>query len=114
MGPTAAVTTCLRKYADFDGRASKGEYWGFLVPAALLAVVVDAVPGNLGATLGAVVALALLAPLLGAASRRLHDTGRSGWWQLILLVPVLGLVALVLWLLQDGEPHVNAYGVPPT
>ncbi len=112
MSPSTAVTTCLTKYADFSGRAPRSEYWWFFLATVVVAAVLEAVPGNVGATLSVVGGLVLLVPGLSAGARRLHDTGRSGWWQLIVLVPLLGLIVLVVWLASEGEPVVNAYGSP--
>jgi uncharacterized membrane protein YhaH (DUF805 family) len=63
-------------------------------------------------TISAIVSLALLVPSLSIAARRLHDTGRSGWWQLILLIPIIGLIVLIVFLAQDSH-DVNDYGVNP-
>jgi uncharacterized membrane protein YhaH (DUF805 family) len=57
--------------------------------------------------------LVLLIPSLAAAARRLHDTGRSGWWQLIGLIPLLGAIVLIVFLVQDSEAGDNAYGANP-
>ncbi|WP_351010611.1 DUF805 domain-containing protein [Shewanella sp. S1-58-MNA-CIBAN-0166] len=61
-------------------------------------------------TISAIVSLALLVPSLSIAARRLHDTGRSGWWQLILLIPIIGLIVLIVFLAQDSH-DVNDYDV---
>lgn len=91
-GPVDAVGACLRGYADFDGVASRPQYWWFL----LFVVFAGGLGTSLGDTVGAVVLLLLLVPLLAAGARRLHDTGRSGWWQLLGLVPFGAVVPLVL------------------
>jgi uncharacterized membrane protein YhaH (DUF805 family) len=96
-----AVRTCLwKKYADFTGRAGRAEFWWF----ALFFLLVVAALTALHEALGTVATLALLLPLLAAGTRRLRDTGRSGWWQLFLLAPVGGLVVLItLWALPGVE-----------
>jgi uncharacterized membrane protein YhaH (DUF805 family) len=58
--------------------------------------------------------LVLIVPLLSVEVRRLHDTGRSGWWILIGLIPCIGLIVLIVWCVQEGDAHVNAYGDVPT
>jgi uncharacterized membrane protein YhaH (DUF805 family) len=63
-------------------------------------------------TISAIVSLALLVPSLSIAARRLHETGRSGWWQLILLIPIIGLIVLIVFLAQDSH-DVNDDGVNP-
>lgn len=93
-----AVKVCFSKYADFSGRASRPEYWWFV----LFVLLAGTAASMVNDTLGALVGLATLLPSLAAATRRLHDTERSGWWQLISLVPVLGLVVLIVFLAQQG------------
>lgn len=93
-----SIRTCFTKYADFRGRADRAEYWWFF----LFIVVVGLVLSSISNTLGALFSLATLLPSIAAATRRLHDTGRSGWWQLICLVPVLGLVVLIVLLALPG------------
>lgn len=89
-----AIRVCFTKYASFDGRAARPEFWWF----ALFVILVVAGLSYLHETLARVFLLAVLLPLLAAGARRLHDIGKSGWWQLFLLVPVGGLVILgVLW-----------------
>ncbi len=102
---TQSIETCLGKYADFEGRARPSEFWWF----ALAVVVVDNfllyAPG-IPALVYIVVALGLLIPYLAAAVRRLHDTGRSGWW---LLVPIANIVFLA----TRSEDGANRYGEAP-
>src|SRR5690348_2196785 len=101
-----AVRTCLQqKYADFNGRARRSEYWFFVLFYAIVrtvANVIDAVIGTRGfgasqGLLGLLVGLALLLPGLSVAVRRLHDTGRSGWWVLIGLIPLVGVIVLIVF-----------------
>ncbi len=95
-----AVTTCLTRYADFEGRASRSEYWWFALFVGLLTAAIAQVSESLG---GVILVLALL-PLTAAGARRLHDTGHSGWWQLFALAPVGFVVPLVLLVLPSAEP----------
>jgi DNA-binding CsgD family transcriptional regulator len=89
-----AIRICLRKYADFNGRASRSEFWWFT----LFILLVASALVYLGKAFGEVFLIATLLPLLAAGSRRLHDTGKSGWWQLFILAPVGGIVLLgILW-----------------
>ena len=106
-----AINSCFRQYVGFSGRASRSEFWwfmlfGFLVGAA--ASIVD--PRN---TIGGLISLALLLPTLAVSARRLHDTGRSGWWLLIALVPIAGLIVLIVFFVMRGDPGVNRHGPPP-
>jgi uncharacterized membrane protein YhaH (DUF805 family) len=116
-----AIRTCLqRKYADFHGRARRSEYWFF----ALFTFIVGAVGGILDAILGirsgtygtgpiqGILQLALLVPTLAVGVRRLHDTGRSGWWLLIGLIPIVGWIILLVFFVQDSQP-ANQHGPNP-
>ena len=94
-----SVRTCFAKYFNFDDYASRSEYWWFI----LFLVVAGFVLVALSTTLGRVFSLLTLIPTIAATSRRLHDTNRSGWWQLLLLLPVIGAFFLVFFLVQEGE-----------
>jgi uncharacterized membrane protein YhaH (DUF805 family) len=103
----------LKKYAVFDGRAGRQEFWMFALihfGVAILLSIIDAVIG-LG-FLATLYFLAVLLPAVGVTIRRLHDTDRSGWWALLGLVPILGLALLVLCALE-GTPGDNQYGPAP-
>lgn len=123
MGPVAAVRSVLRQYATFTGRARRSEYWwfalAFAVPYGVLYVIGAALSAQeayvgsiLAFGLALVLALGLLVPSLAVGVRRLHDTGRSGWWVLLSLVPVVSLV-LVVWACFDSQPGTNAHGPSP-
>lgn len=111
------------KYADFDGRARRAEYWWFtLVNFGVIigALVVTVILRAIAAPLGAIAALAYVAVWLGtlvpgiaAAIRRLHDTGKSGWFMLIALIPFFGSIILLVFLFTDGSRESNAYGPSP-
>ena len=96
-----SIRVCLTNYADFTGRASLSEFWWF----ALFVTLVTAALSYLSQTLVNVFLVAMLLPVLAAGSRRLHDSGRSGWWQLFLLAPVAGIVLVgILWALPPTDP----------
>jgi uncharacterized membrane protein YhaH (DUF805 family) len=117
-----AVRTCLqRKYADFHGRARRSEYWFFVLFSAIVSIVggiLDAIFGFRGWAYGStgpiqsLLQLALLLPSLAVGARRLHDTGRSGWWLLIGLVPIVGWIILLVFFLQDSQA-ANQHGPNP-
>ena len=109
----------LKKYAVFDGRARRSEYWyftliniGVVLVLAVLDAMIRKVTGiNIG-ILGTIYGLGVLLPAIGVSIRRLHDTNRSGWWLLLALVPLVGIVLLV-FMAQDSEPAPNLYGQNP-
>lgn len=105
-----AVIRCVRdKYADFNGRAGLPEFWWFALACVLVAVVFNVLRLHM---LGTLANLALLLPALAVGARRLHDTGKSGWFQLVGFIPVLGLILLVYWMVQPSVGP-NAYGEGP-
>ncbi|MFJ5224894.1 DUF805 domain-containing protein [Streptomyces sp. NPDC088400] len=108
-------TDVLKKYAVFSGRARRKEYWMFVLFNFIIAIVlaiVDAVAGASGVISG-LYTLAMLIPSLAVGVRRLHDTGRSGWWLLIALVPLVGGIILLVFLASEGEQTSNAHGPNP-
>ena len=113
MGFAEAVSTCLSKYATFDGRASRPEYWWFALFGVLVSIVgsiIDATAGTY--VVGLLLGLALLLPSLAVGVRRLHDTGRSGWWLLIAIIPLIGGIWLIVLLCQPSisdTPADTAY-----
>jgi uncharacterized membrane protein YhaH (DUF805 family) len=109
MNFKTAITTCLTKYANFDGRASRSEFWWFL----LFQVLVILVLSMMLSFVGTIASLILLLPGLGAAVRRLHDIGKSGWWILISLIPLIGWLIAMYWAAKDSQPETNNWGAPP-
>jgi uncharacterized membrane protein YhaH (DUF805 family) len=94
-----AIRVCFNKYADFDGRASRPEYWWFF----LFVMLVSVAGSIISPMLSGLFTLATLLPSIAAATRRLHDTGRSGWWQLIVLVPLVGFIVILVLLAQESK-----------
>ncbi|MFI9650636.1 DUF805 domain-containing protein [Streptomyces sp. NPDC052040] len=104
----------LKKYVVFNGRARRQEYWMFALFNLIITIVltvIDAVAGT--AIPGALYSLAVLLPALGVTFRRLHDTGKSGWWILISLIPLVGWIILIVFLATEGTPEPNKYGTNP-
>ena len=93
-----AISTCFSKYATFSGRASRPEFWWFF----LFQILVSMAASMLGDVVAGLVSLALLLPALAVGARRLHDIGKSGWWQLIMLT-VIGLLLLIYWWAQPAS-----------
>ena len=114
MGFGQAVSTSFSKYATFSGRARRSEFWWFYLAIALIVVVAAVLDAVLGTTplITVVAYLALLLPFVAGGVRRLHDTDRSGWWFLLALVPLGGIVVLVFWCL-DSTPGPNSHGESP-
>lgn len=103
----------LKQYATFSGRARRKEYWYFVLFYLMVLIGLSLLDALLGFDLlSTVFVLAMLLPNIAVGVRRLHDTGRSGWWLLIGMVPLLGLV-LIYFLVLDSEPGDNPYGPNP-
>ena len=105
----------LTKYAEFNGRARRSEYWYFVLINILVSIgiyIMDAVIGTFG-VLGLLYSLAILIPGLAVSVRRLHDTGRSGWNLLFALIPLIGAVILLIFFFQDSTDSENEYGANP-
>lgn len=117
-----AVKTVLSKYVTFSGRARRAEYWWWVLFTIILSVVagiVDAIITGGGPQggiqpLSTIVALGLFLPGLAVLFRRLHDTDRSGWWWLILFIPLIGLLVMIYFLVQPGTDGSNRFGEDPT
>ena len=102
------------KYAQFNGRAHREEFWMFTLINLGISVAVAVVAGILHiGFLSALYGLAVLVPSLAVGVRRLHDTNKSGWWLLIGIVPVVGIIVLIVFYAQEGEPGENQYGPSP-
>jgi uncharacterized membrane protein YhaH (DUF805 family) len=114
MGFPDAVRSVLTQYATFTGRARRSEYWWFALANVALSLVAAIIDAAIGFPLfQLVVALGLFVPSLAVGVRRLHDTGRSGWWLLIGLIPLVGAIVLLVFLVTDGERGPNRWGPSP-
>ena len=96
-------------YADFEGRIGRQEFWMFALFIIGIDIVLNAL--HLG-IIAALIELGLLIPSLAMGARRLHDTGRSGWLQLLGLIPIIGWIILIIWLAEETKSADNEYGVP--
>ncbi len=127
---TYFVDTIKNRYADFSGRASRSEYWYFTLFSTLIYMVFyiplmmsvtsslnsGTVPGsgfNILGIIFMVLALALLVPSLALLVRRLHDVNRSGWYYFIALIPLIGSIILLVWLVTESQPGTNKWGPNP-
>ncbi len=110
----------LKKYAVFSGRARRKEYWMFTLFSTIIALVLGFIEGIVGiapqtnqSILAGIYSLGVLIPGIAVSVRRLHDTGRSGWWVLIGLVPIIGVIVLIVFMVQDSNSGGNLYGPNP-
>jgi uncharacterized membrane protein YhaH (DUF805 family) len=111
----------LKKYAQFSGRSHRREYWMFFLVNTLISVLLNVIDGILGlvemgksvGVLSVIYALAMIIPSLSVGARRLHDTGRSGWWLLLCLIPIIGWIVLFVFFVQDSQSETNTYGPNP-
>ena len=120
-----AVRTVLSKYATFDGRASRPEYWWWLLSVLIFSVFCALIDGavvapmlgferfaeDAGQPVGVIFGLAIFLPMLAVSARRLHDTGRSGWWLLLNLLPIVGSLVLLYFYTRPSEAE-NLWGPP--
>lgn len=132
-----SIKTCLGKYATFSGRAQRSEFWWFMLFLLIAQIVLGQIDGmifepkelvNMTSTMQegynfdfsyqpqpitGIFMLAMLLPNLGVSVRRLHDTGRSGWWLLIGLIPLIGIILLIVWFATKGNEGDNDHGADP-
>ena len=124
-----AVKTCFSKYVTFSGRARRSEYWWWVLFVWVVSMglsIVDSVlfgnvvtgPGSFyastdNAILSGIFSLVVFLPGLAVAVRRLHDTDRSGWWLLIVLIPLVGWILLIVWFATEGTEGENRFGPDP-
>lgn len=110
----------LKNYATFSGRATRSQYWYFVLISSLIyigLIVVDLITGTYNEEVGigllsAIFTIALFIPNLAILVRRLHDTNRTGWWFFILLIPIIGFIVMLIFLCIDSKED-NKYGVNP-
>ena len=117
-----AVQTVFSKYATFEGRARRSEYWFFMLFVCCVNVVINILSVFLGGNdmlsmvlsgISVVFSLGILVPQIAVAVRRLHDIGKSGWFYLIGLIPFIGWIFMLVWFCTDSQPGDNQYGPNP-
>jgi uncharacterized membrane protein YhaH (DUF805 family) len=96
---TDSIGTCFRKYVNFDGCASRSEFWWWF----LFTVIVSLVCRQLSFALAGAFSLATLLPSIAVGARRLHDANRSGWWMLLYLLPVIGWIILIVFWVEPSQ-----------
>ncbi|MEO9575665.1 MAG: DUF805 domain-containing protein [Tateyamaria sp.] len=122
MGFQDAVKKCLSNYANFGGRAARSEFWWFalfvflgnfvlsLVDSLLFGTTLD---GQQYSVLGGLFSLGMLIPSIAAGVRRLHDLDKSGWWYLLIFIPIIGALVLLFFFVQKGTDGGNRFGTDP-
>jgi uncharacterized membrane protein YhaH (DUF805 family) len=118
MGFIDAISAGFRNYVNFSSRASRSEYWYWVLFTVLLAIAAALVDLSIAAAsgfspIGTIVSLGTFLPSLAVAVRRLHDIDRSGWWILIGLIPLVGIIILIVWFCQRGTVGANRFGPDP-
>lgn len=111
----------LKNYATFSGRARRKEYWMFFLISALISIVLTLLDILLGTysveyeagLFSGLYSLLILIPSIAVVVRRLHDTDRSGWWILISLIPLIGVIVLFVFICLDSQPGTNRFGANP-
>ena len=103
-----SIETCFNKYANFNGRASRSEYWWFY----LFTILVWIVGFVINPAVELIFILGLLLPNIAVAARRLHDIDKTGWLQLIQIIPLIGGIILIIWCATEGTKKKNKYGKP--
>jgi uncharacterized membrane protein YhaH (DUF805 family) len=96
-----AVKICFTKYADFNGCASRPEFWWWILFTLVATAALQSVSYNLSGAFS----IATFLPSIAVTARRLHDTDRSGWWQLLYFLPVVGWIILIIWCAEQGKPN---------
>lgn len=115
VGYGEALKLFFSNYIKFEGRSNRGEYWKAVLLLFVISIALGAVDtimtGSGGVPfLGMIFSLVTLVPGLALGARRLHDIGRSGWWLLVLFIPLIGLILLLVWFAQKPDPAPNQYG----
>lgn len=104
----------LRKYADFSGRSRRREFWMFVLVNVIIGAIVSLIDRAIGTyVLSTIYGLALIIPAFAVGARRLHDINRTGWWQLLPVIPIVGIIILIVWWAKDSNPGPNQYGPNP-
>ena len=104
-----SISVCFSKYATFEGRARRSEYWWFFLFSLIASIVLSILDTN--EVLINAFSIIMFLPSLAVSARRLHDTGRSGWWQMIYFT-VVGIPILIYWLAIEGNEGKNSYDIP--
>ena len=116
-----AVQNVYGNYVNFMDRASRSEYWFFVLFAVIASIILSGLDIFIGiysfdvgmGLFSGIFSLVSLIPSIAVSVRRLHDTGSSGWWFLLIFLPVLGGIALLVWFIVPSNKGANKYGPEP-
>ena len=111
-----SISYCFSNYFNFSGRGSRSEYWWFYLFATLCGFVGSVWDASMGDTSGNgmmywLFTAATFLPAIAVGARRLHDVGKSGWWQLI-SITIIGIIPLIIWMASEGTKKSNSHGKP--
>jgi uncharacterized membrane protein YhaH (DUF805 family) len=113
MNMQEAVQSVLSQYANFNGRARRSEYWFWVLATVIVSIIAGIIDAIIGVQiLQWIVVVATIVPNLAVGARRLHDTDKSGWLQLIGIIPLIGWIVLIVFYAMDSGPD-NKYGPNP-
>ena len=112
-----SIKTCFKKFSDFNGRASRSEFWYFylFIAVGVYGFILLALEIPFFFAPGIIFSFLILVPAFAVTARRLHDTGRSGWWQLTAYIPYIGIIASIILIVvfcTPGEKKANKFGKP--
>ena len=119
MGFAEAVKSAFSNYASFSGRSARSAFWWwqlFNLIAGVVTLIIDSSIFGFGSgytPINWVYSIAVLLPSLAVAARRLHDIDRSGWWILLVLIPLVGIIILIIWWCKQSQPGTNRFGPNP-
>ena len=118
MNFQTSIKTCFNKYAVFSGRASRSEYWFFVlfgILGGIISAIIDTMilgySAEVNGPINLIFSVALILPSIAVTTRRLHDINKSGWWQLLWLT-VIGGIVVIVWNATEGEKKKNKHGQP--
>jgi len=98
----------FKKYATFSGRATRSEFWYFQLVSFIISLLLSVISAGI---LGLLYSFAVLVPSLAIGTRRLHDTGKSGWWQLLMIIPLIGIIVMIIFWAQDTKSEKNQFDI---
>ena len=114
MGLMDAIQSCFSNYANFNGRARRSEFWYWYLFTCVLSLVTMVIGNAVHFTyLSSIFALAVMVPSIAVGVRRLHDIGKSGWFYLLFIIPIVGFILMIVWGTKDSQPGQNEYGPNP-